>query len=208
MFERRFHLRVGPDVFLPVQLCIGCTAESEDAGWFGEFQLHAVLALLQEQLPRRLPPILQGARGAALPPPESVRSQGIVARFIWAVPTSRYALLEVHGEGACGAKGDQKEQDETKQIPRADERRNGADKAGRMIAGAAVWTERWDTDITSSRHFNPVGLTLLLQVEQCEADGEGSGAVECRKGKTGNFRPMQSFFSHAADGHDADARAK
>ena len=51
---RRIHLRVGADAFLPAQLAL-----ADDGGWFGAAELDELLALLHDELPRRLPEALK-----------------------------------------------------------------------------------------------------------------------------------------------------
>ena len=52
--ERRLHIAVGPDTYLSVLLRI-----SGDGSWFGETHLEELMALLLQEVPERLPPLLQ-----------------------------------------------------------------------------------------------------------------------------------------------------
>ena len=68
---RRIHLRVGPDAFLPAQLAL-----ADDGGWFGAAELDELLALLHDELPRRLPEAL---RAQAPTPPVVCRGDTVQA---------------------------------------------------------------------------------------------------------------------------------
>ena len=68
---RRLHLRVGPAAFLPAQLAL-----ADDGGWFGAAELDELLALLHDELPRRLPEAL---RAQAPTPPVVCRGDTVQA---------------------------------------------------------------------------------------------------------------------------------
>ena len=56
--DRRMHICVGPDQFLPTRLRVH--ADDSSSEWlFGEAQMHEVLALLQQAVPQRLASLLQ-----------------------------------------------------------------------------------------------------------------------------------------------------
>ena len=64
--RRRFHLRIGPDEYLVVDMHVADAAVASDAagdaggkGWFGDLQFNEVLSLLRERLPNALSEVLR-----------------------------------------------------------------------------------------------------------------------------------------------------
>ena len=58
-FDRRLHLSVGADSFLPTRLRVRASAISADEWIFGEPQMHELLRLLSQAVPPRLALLLQ-----------------------------------------------------------------------------------------------------------------------------------------------------
>ena len=81
---RRIHLRVGPDAFLPAQLAL-----ADDGGWFGAAELDELLALLHDELPRRLPEALK----AQAPTPPVVCRGDTVQACLTFLPTDGGEVL-------------------------------------------------------------------------------------------------------------------
>ena len=55
--DRRLHISVGRDQFLPVRLRVNSTSSGEFL--FGEAQMHEVMDVLQQHVPQRLASLLQ-----------------------------------------------------------------------------------------------------------------------------------------------------
>ena len=80
---RRIHLRVGADAFA------GKLALADDGGWFGAAELDELLALLHDELPRRLPEALK----AQVPTPPVVCRGDTVQACLTFLPTDGGEVL-------------------------------------------------------------------------------------------------------------------
>lgn len=74
--ERRLHIRVGPDIYLAVQLRVAADGGGS-VEWFGDMQLQETLAMLQSLLPERLPALSD--QGSGVTQPEVVRANTLQA---------------------------------------------------------------------------------------------------------------------------------
>ena len=95
METRRLHLRVGPNLFLPVVLKL-----HGSGSWFGELQLHELLAVLEAEVPVRLPQLIH--QRATSTPPELVRGDTLSVRLAFCPSDARTWLVGEECDGGHG----------------------------------------------------------------------------------------------------------
>ena len=87
--QRRMHIRVSATHFLPVLLRV---IDLEASGWFGERQLSELMALLHEELPHRLPAVLDLRTPAQRAVP-ALQCDSLCARLTFQPTASSFWLL-------------------------------------------------------------------------------------------------------------------
>jgi hypothetical protein len=93
--QRRLHLRVGADRFLPVLLRVA----DGPAGWFDETALNKLLSMLRDELPSLLPSVLE-QRTPAQMGPQLRHIDNIAASLIWQPTSSSIWLVGNSGQTA------------------------------------------------------------------------------------------------------------
>ena len=100
--QRRLHLQVGADAFLPATLRIFNDA-SGGTEWFSEEHLQDLMVLLHAEVSKQLPPLLAQRTPSRTVPTSA--SRGSLSTILTLLPTTSATWLVSHGSGQAQGGG-------------------------------------------------------------------------------------------------------